>query len=252
MRKLSLEKTSPVQIILLDKEVSKTIQVLNLKVTYSMFTNLIERSEEGDLKAQMEQNTSYCKINMFLENIINNSMMLDVSEQQELDDTVNMFDNTLVVLPFLNESTMLACLHSKLNAIAGENTYIDLLRFEDIVEGVTYTYDTSNDEEAEYPELPDSQSEWLGELPYWDTPWWKRKDISTYDRGAEIQEEWDEWQKTRTEKDIDAMNMETFNDIEQGMKEAFGKGVPEEVVKKGELVEIDFTKRKAKSIDKDD
>lgn len=252
MRKLSLEKSCPVRLILLDKDVSRSIQILDLNISYSMYTNMVTQDDEGDLQAQMEQNTSYCKINMFLDSICNNAMVIDRADQVDLDTTVNNFDNTLIVLPMLNESTLLACLHSKLNSISGDNTYIDVLKFQDTTEGVTYTYDTSDDEEVSYPELPDTQAEWLGEFPYWDTSWWKRNDISTYDRGAECEEEINEWIKTKTEKNIDQLNRETFEEIEMGIAEAFGKETSEQPVKKGELVEIDFSKKKAKSIDKDD
>lgn len=252
MRKLSLEKSCPVRLILLDKEVSKSIQVLDLNISYSMYTNLVTQDDDGDINAQLEQNTSYCKINMFLDSVCNNAMVIDRGDQVDLDTTVNNFDNTLIVLPMLNESTLLACLHSKLNSISGENTYVDVLKFHDTTEGVTYTYDTSEDEQMVYPELPETQTEWLGELPYWDTPWWKRTDISTYDRGAEEKEEWDEWIKTKSEQNIDQLNRETFNEIETGIAEAFGKSVSEEVTKKGELVEIDFSKKKAKALDNDD
>lgn len=252
MRKLSLEKSCPVRLILLDKEVSKSIQVLDLNISYSMYTNLVTQDDDGDINAQMEQNTSYCKINMFLDSVCNNAMVIDRGDQVDLDTTVNNFDNTLIVLPMLNESTLLACLHSKLNSISGENTYVDVLKFHDTTEGVTYTYDTSEDEQMVYPELPETQTEWLGDYPYWETSWWKRNDISTYDRGAEEKEEWDEWIKTKSEQNIDQLNRETFNEIETGIAEAFGKSVSEEVTKKGELVEIDFSKKKAKALDNDD
>jgi hypothetical protein len=252
MRKLSLEKSCPVRLILLDKEVSKSIQVLDLNISYSMYTNLVTQDDDGDINAQMEQNTSYCKINMFLDSVCNNAMVIDRGDQIDLDTTVNNFDNTLIVLPMLNESTLLACLHSKLNSISGENTYVDVLKFHDTTEGVTYTYDTSEDEQMVYPELPETQTEWLGDYPYWETSWWKRNDISTYDRGAEEKEEWDEWIKTKSEQNIDQLNRETFNEIETGMAEAFGKSVQEQVTKKGELVEIDFSKKKAKALDNDD
>ena len=252
MRKLSLEKSCPVRLILLDKEVSKSIQILDLKISYSMYTNMLTQDDEGDVIAQMEQNTSYCKINMFLDSVCNNAMVIDRGDQFDLDTTVNHFENTLIVLPLLNESTLLACLHSKLNSISGENTYVDVLKFHDTTEGVTYTYDTSDDEQMVYPELPDSQAEWLGDYPYWETSWWKRNDISTYDRGAECEEEWEEWIKTKSEQSIDQLNRETFNEIESGIAEAFGKDAPTARSKKGELVEIDFTKKKTKQLDKDD
>lgn len=252
MRKLSLEKSCSAQVIILDKDVSKSIQVLNLKISYSMYTNLLKGTDDAEMNAQLEQNTSYCKINMFLENIINNALLVDIGDIVELDDTVNMFENPLVVLPFLNESTLLACLHSKLNTIAGENTHIDVLRFEDTVEGVTYSYDMSESEEFEYPELPVDQKEWLGDLPYWDSAWWLRNDISTYDRGAESEEELAQWEQTRVDQEVDVLNSETFNDIEAKMKLAFGKDDSEDANKKGEIVEIDFSKKKAKNIDKED
>ena len=151
MRKLTLEKTCPIKIILLDKEVSKSIQILNVNISYSMFT-AVNSTHASDVEAQVEQNTSYCKINMFLDTIVNNCTALDIDDLDELDVLVQSFENPLMVMPALNESTLLALLHSKMNALAGDNTFIEKLKLKDIDEGVTYTYDTS-DAENKSPSL---------------------------------------------------------------------------------------------------
>lgn len=247
MRKLTLEKTCPISVILLDKEVSRSIQILNLHISYSMFT-LVNGTNNSEIEAQVEQNTSYCKINMFLDTIVNNCTAVDINDLSELDALTQMFDNPMMVMPTLNESTLLAVIHSKMNAISGDNTYIEKLKLKDMDEGVTYTYDTSEDELFEYPELPETQIEWLGEYPYWDTAWWGRNDISIYDNGAKDRDEYDAWVDAKKENNVDAENQDALKQIEKGIREAFNNAEPD---KKGELVEIDFVKKKAKNVDKD-
>ena len=247
MRKLTLEKTCPVRIILMDKEVSRNIQILNLHISYSMFT-VVDGPASSDIEAQVEQNTSYCKINMFLDSIVNNCTAVDIGDLDDLDALVQQFDNPLMIMPTLNESTLLALIHSKMNAISGDNTYIEKLKLKDLDEGVTYTYDASEMEVIEYPELPETQIEWLGEYPYWDTAWWCRNDISIYDKGAKDADEYDAWVIAKEKNNVDAENRDTLVQIEKGIREAFGG---DELDKKGELVEIDFVKKQAKNVDKD-
>ena len=247
MRKLTLEKTCPIKIILLDKDVSRTIQILNLNISYSMFT-MVNGTDASDIEAQVEQNTSYCKINMFLESIVNNCTAVDIDDLVALDPLVKMFDNPLMGMPALNETTLLALIHSKMNAISGNNTHIEKLKLFDLDEGVAYTYDTSESEEMDYPELPETQIEWLGEFPYWDIAWWCRNDISIYDRGAKDSAEYDAWIEAKEKNNVDAENKDSLLQIEKGIREAFIDDVPE---KKGELVEIDFVKKTAKNLDKD-
>ena len=106
---------------------------------------------------------------------------------------------------------------------------------------LTYTY-IIEDKDTLYP-LPE-QTDWLGDFPYWDTPWWYREDVTTYDRGANDEKEYLDWQLEKEENNIDKINLKYFEEIEEEVIKLYNemkdetKG--EDEPKKGELISVDF------------
>ena len=92
--------------------------------------------------------------------------------------------------------------------------------------------------------------EWLGELSFWEEPWWDRNDASTFDNCAESSEELEAVRKRMQDEDEDAnMHNQAFEVLEEEIRSLFkrtkdskeGKA-PEEA----EVIEIDFAEKKPK------
>ena len=83
--------------------------------------------------------------------------------------------------------------------------------------------------------------DWLGELSFWDKPWWYRRDFSTFDNIAISKEELDEWKETKHEESTARMQ-KAILDIEETVLDQMGT-TPED---KGQLIEVDFAKKVSK------
>ena len=115
-------------------------------------------------------------------------------------------------------------------------------------------------DDDEYDQLP-TINEWLGELSFWDSPWWRRKDFSTFDNVAASKEEHSEFFNKDVNKNILQRMEEPIAQIEaQVIADIYGKEINEVIEKttnpekeKGELLEVDFKKKtfKPKLVPKD-
>lgn len=229
MKSYSMKKTLPVRIMKADRQ-AQEITMHNYEITYDIWTHYEHTQDIDD--ARTEQEITFAKINTFLSEIIDQSIVLEKSEDLDAYAEFFSFANNFVVLPELNENVFLAALHCKLNAIAGENTEISELSLRDIQEDITHSYYLESDT---YDELP-AASEWQGEMPYWPGCWWNRPDVNTLDRNAQTQEEYDNWQDVKKTHGIDKINMETFREIELLFRGA------DKCDCAGDVIEVDFEK----------
>ena len=98
---------------------------------------------------------------------------------------------------------------------------------------MTFNYTFIDDGEG-YTELP-SYAEWCPELSYWSTPWWCREDITTIDRIAKNQEEYDKW-VSGDKITVEESSNELFASIDSQYENMFSESDPKE----GDLIDVDF------------
>ena len=137
MRQVTLNKTLPMRVLILDTD-QNAIQTTEYRITYSMTTEIDPESGDPYLEASKAQNKSYAKVNMFVEQILDHSFIIQIGNP---DITViEKYNNNIVVLPDLNEMTFIAALHCKLNHITEKHTMVDTISLADIDQQITYTY----------------------------------------------------------------------------------------------------------------
>ena len=241
MKSFTMEKTLPINLILFD-EIVNQLTVLRYKLTFSLLTDSPSASAKDLLEAHMNQNISFAKVFTFLETVLEHSICITPYHKDYNMIRENAYNNNMLVLPDTNESSILSCLHAKLNSITCPDTHIEKLVLEDLTNNITYTYNKTEDEE--FDELPTTE-EWVTELSYWDTPWWYRDDALTVDGYAESESDLIAWRKAAEEENLEELNRELFTDIEESVRNAV-KQVTDQNSEKGTLVEVDFTAKDKK------
>ena len=93
----------------------------------------------------------------------------------------------------------------------------------------------------EYDSLP-SMANWLGELSFWEQPWWMRRDFSTFDNIAHSKEELDEFMAVDENGAILERMQDPINSIEAELRGELSKQSIKDKAE-GKLVEVDFTKK---------
>lgn len=236
MKNFVLNKELPINVMLMNPE-THMLDVATYNVCFSIVTNATGSSEKELRDAQKQQNISFTKVTMFIEHVLNNSVLVEKEWFDENVAHVSVIQNTVVVLPSITEDAFVASLHCKFNTIVSENTVIETVKLVDTQEKLSYNYMMID--EFDYHELP-STAEWCNEFSYWETPWWYRDDICTMDRNAENKEEFDTWKRNYAETDLDSANRMLFDQIEQEFDAAFSG----EEIHNGELIEVDFKEKK--------
>lgn len=239
MKSFTLEKTLPIKLILID-QANNLLDIANYNVSFTMVTEADHEDTKSIQQAQLNQNISYTKIVTFIEGVLDNSLVYCIDQESVYSD-LSKYDNNFLVLPDLTESMLISALHCKLNVIAEENTYVDSVILKDTEANISYQYVITPDEG--YAELPADQS-WVGEYPYWDTPWWYRNDISTMDNNAHTAEQYERWTEIKNSGKIDEMNTETFRAIEEQLTEIFVQA-QKDISGPGEIIEVDFANKNA-------
>jgi hypothetical protein len=169
-----LEQSQKIGLTVIDSN-ARYIENKNFTITYQMFS--MASSDDYGNHSQ-NQNKSFLKVNYFLTAVVDNSVAFVIEDMVHAERFLSDFNNSLMVLPDLDDMTMLECLHRKLQTIAGENTVISKLSLLDHQTGLTYH--GFYDDETSYS-LP-SQQEFCGELSYWEQCWWDRYDILMFDK----------------------------------------------------------------------
>lgn len=234
MSNVTLEKSMDVNLMMVDND---RIEIMQGNIMFTMVTMAPDDSEKSIKEARIAHSVNFAKCLTFLELMLDHSMIIPADLPQGLISELAPYNNNLISLPEVNETCLLAALHSKLNVICGGSTHVNIMRISDKVQGLSYTYQ-QEDALGGYPELPATQAEWLGDMPYWDTAWWLRPDVTTLDRNADSQEEMDVWLDAKLEADMDNANTALFDEIERSVREAASDDQPS-----GELIEVDFERK---------
>jgi len=230
-------KSIPLYLTFVDSG-NREIRSVNGKFTYSLRTQLLEDVSNEDIF--LYQNVSFQTCNDFLEKNLYQSIVYSFEEADITNKFLVEFDNNFIVLPNVSEATLLPALHAKLNSICHEASEVDMVSLK-YGDGLKYNYVNVD---GIYEALPTMES-WIGELSFWETPWWFRKDFSTFDNYAKDQEELDEFlNDAKRQSDINEMG----NHVERFHREVTNQLSPTNAETKGELVHIDF-KNKNKNND---
>lgn len=235
MKSFTLEKSTPLTLIVFDDDLNQ-ICSQKYEINFTLMTEADEDDYETIRAAQIKQSISFAKCLVFLESILEHSVVITPTNNAYNLLISSDYTNNVMVLPDPNESTLLAALHAKLNSIIDEASYVETVSLKDS-SGMNYRYSKTEDED--YAELPE-QSDWIGELPYWEKSWWYRDDASTVDKCADNQEELDDWLKQAEEINLEEINRSVFTDIEQTVME----NVDNDENKEGMLIEVDFSNSK--------
>ena len=219
-----LEQTQKIGITVIDSNAGY-IENKNYSITYQMFS-MATTDDFGN--HSQNQNKSFLKVNYFLTAVVDNSVAFVLEDMAHAERFLADYSNNLMVLPDLDDMTLLECLHRKLQTIAGEHTVISKLSLVDQQTGLTYH--GFYDDESSYS-LP-SQKEFCGELSYWDECWWDRYDVLMFDNIAETQEEIDLHKQSQ---DLDKLS-EPFDDIDESISDILEK------VRNGLIVDDDEVK----------
>lgn len=235
MKAVTLNKKVHLNLIISTHNV---LELYNCDLTFSLITDTDNVSEAAMQKAQIEQNISFSKVVTFLENIFNNSVV--INRDDPFINTWSSLDNNIVVLPEVSDTMLIACIHAKLNSLICENSCIDNVRLNDITEDIMFEYFSDGEP---YNELP-SDEEWCPELSLWNTPWWFRDDVVTFDKIAEDKQAYDSWLVSVEREEIVDLSSEIFDAIEKQFTQKITDLAP------GEIIEVDFGKKfKPKLVD---
>jgi len=235
MNELIVTKTIPVRCTVIDTD-TKQIRSHTYEIKYGLKTE----AQEGEdyHTAYIHQNMSFQIANAFLWEQLHQSIIYDFEGKALAEKNFCEFDNNFMFLPSLSEATLISALHCKLNAIIHENSMVDVISLKDTVDDLDYNFVNTD---FEYPMLMDIK-DWLGELSFWEKPWWYRRDFSTFDNIAESKEELDTWRKTNY--DLSAERMErAIIEIEESVRQQMTTTSPDD---KGQLIEVDFSKKTPK------
>lgn len=236
VKKIQMEKKINAGIIIYHGS-PKMLEPKTVEIKFSLRT---ENDDPDDItQSQIDHNISYAKIRLFLETVLQNTL---VCSARDLDEALLMstdMENNLMVLPDCGESTLSAALHHKLNSICKQNTFMDEITLYEPSQDITYRFLLTDDELD--ISLPSGQ--WLGEMSFWDDPWWERDDCLTFDNVAGNKKE---YKNFTDQKAIHEHNSkEVFLSLEKEIAKMFEDDDEEDMakpVKDADVIRVDFGK----------
>ena len=237
MKKIQMEKKVRVGILLYQGTPTKLLEPKTIEIRFSL------RSENDDIEdiltSQINHNISYAKIRLFLESVLPNTMICSSKDLTEALVLSAELENNLMVVPDCGESIIAAALHHKLNAICKEYTYMEELVLYEPEQDITYRYLLTDDE----LDISLPTGGWLGELSFWDDPWWERDDCLTFDNVAHNKTEL----KTFAEQKVmhEYESRDTFINLEKDIARMFEpeeKTDTTEPVRDADVIRVDFNK----------
>lgn len=234
----TLEQTLSFRLTVIDSEM-RYIENKEFKLTFQMFS----MPTLDDVIAHSKyQNAAYLKINYFVSNVLDGSLAFTMTEMEMASKFLADFDNNFLVLPDLDDVTLLQALHRKLSVIAGEYTVISDLKLQDVSAGLTYNFFL--DDEVIYSSLY-TQQEWLGELAFWDEPWWDRYDVLTFDNVAVDKEELEKHRADTESRELVSQPLRDIDDqVEELLNNAQRKLNGEDDAEPAELISLDSARKK--------
>ena len=241
MKSIDLTKTIPLNLFLFSDQ---ALENLSVDLSFTLITEAESDSVEHLKQARQDQNSSFSKVVTFVESVLNETFVYNISDGDLVNDNFYCLQNNFMVLPDVSEMTILAALHYKFNSIISDNSLVTTITLNEKMQNLTFNYTFIDDGEG-YSELP-SHSEWCPPLSYWDSPWWCRKDIMTLDRVAKDQEEYDKWCSSEKSK-VDQSSVDLFDEIDNQYQAMFSDIDIDE--KEGELIEVDFKNTKPRLVD---
>ncbi len=255
MNIMQITKSIPVQMTWVhETEDKKQVKACTYDIEYSLRTEV--EQNETQKQAYLQQNISFSVINSFLYEQLHQSIIYDLDSKASVERAFASHDNNFMILPDLSDACLAMSLHCKLNAICHKNSFVESISIKDKVDKLAYSMFADDNEYEQLPTIKD----WIGELSFWETPWWRRRDFSTFDNIAGSKEEHEEFFSQDFNQDILARMEEPIAQIEgQVIADIYGKQV-KEVLKdiepekeSGELLEVDFKKKtfKPKLVPKD-
>ena len=206
-------------------------------IKYTLRTEVLPNTSQEQLAEQ--QNVSFCIVNFFIKDYLNNTVIYSSDQRSWLEKFIPEFDNTLTILPQLTETMFLSSIHAKLNTLVLDNTVVEHIEIVDIAQDLSYNYFNDSFDYDELPEVED----WLGEFSFWKTPWYYRKDFSTFDNCAKDEEEYLSWMANQEQQEAISQMEQAYIDMIADIKGEYQKTIVEEP-KEGKI--IDFTKEKTK------
>ena len=241
MNILQVSKMIPVHMLwVFDTDDKKQIKAQTYQIEYSLRTEVAET--ESQKQAFLQQNISFSLINSFLYDQLHQSIIYDLESKNLVERSFASHDNNFLILPDLSDACLAMSLHCKLNTICHANSFVESISIKDKVDNIAYSMFADDNE---YEQLP-TINEWLGELSFWEEPWWRRRDFSTFDNIAASKEEHEEFFNKDVNKNILARMEEPIAQIEgQVLADIYGKEIKDVVEKttkeeSGELLEVDF------------
>ena len=240
-KKVKLKSALDVQTIAIfgerDSSTIVGIQPNQYTISWSMYAEL--EGESTDIEAlSIEQNISFHRISHFLKYYVNNCIWYDQHSCRTIESHFTTTDNVFLVTPDVNITYFTNCLFAKFNSICKPNITVCNIEVLDHDTNISYDYE---DTEGEIPEFLPLQEEFMGPLSIYDTPWWERDDISTYDNFASDDDELITIRTNLAEKK-DILNAD-FEMIELEVKHQMSNAG---MIEAGEVVEVDFKHKKKK------
>jgi hypothetical protein len=236
MKKIQMEKKVSVGILIYQGTPTKLLEPKTIEIRFSL------RTENDDLdnilESQINHNISYAKIRLFLDSILPNTLICGAHDLEECLQLSSELENNIMVLPDCGESMVAAALHHKLNAICKDLTFMDEIVLYEPEQDITFRYLMTDDElDVSLP-----TGGWLGELSFWDDPWWDRDDVLTFDNVARTKKEL----KTFSDQKIihDYNSRETFTNLENEIAKMFEpeEAVEDKPAQDADVIRVDFNK----------
>lgn len=208
-------------------------------VEYTLYTMPGDDDENGTQSA-IEQNCAFQKINFLLRDLVDGSLVYDLANRDLVEALMSKYDNNILSLPVVSEISLIEALHSKMNVLAGENSFVDSVELYDVLQEQSYVYVHDDPDDVSYMYLPDAKT-LLGEFPYWPECWWSRYDSTTHDNYSESEEEHKEWLKEAERTELAKLAVFPLQDIDDTVIKMFDKETESEG--EGELISIDDVKK---------
>jgi len=238
VKKIQMEKKVSVGILMYQGTPTKLLEPKTIEIRFSLRTENDDPDEI--LQSQINHNISYAKIRLFLESVLPNTMICSANDLEEALQLSAELENNLMVLPDCGESIVAAALHHKLNAICKDLTFMDELVLYEPEQDITYRYLLTDDE----LDISLPSGGWLGELSYWDDPWWERDDCLTFDNVAANKKELKRFSEQKVIHEYNSR--ETFINLEKEIAKMFE---PEDDIKPmaepnkdADIIRVDFGK----------
>ena len=240
-KKVKLKSALDIQTIAIfgerDSSTIVGVQPNQYTISWSMYAQLDEDSLDIE-SLSLEQNISYHRICHFLKYYVNNCLWYDQHSCRTIESHFTTTDNVFLVTPDVNITYFTNCLFAKFNSICKPNITVCNIEVLDHDTNISYDYE---DTEGEIPEFLPLQVDFMGPLSIYDTPWWERDDISTYDNFALDEDELISVRENLADKK-DILNAD-FEMIESEVKHQMSNAG---MIEAGEVVEVDFKHKKKK------